>query len=105
MAGFKNDSICREACRAAAFGDPKDAAKIAKAEVDKYNVPGGFASYSLGAAPVAQFELPPSGHGLVTGSVRVKTSAIVKAPFVVGIFSPTYKLDSEQSFPYTYNIP
>lgn len=106
LAAFKNDSICREACRAAASGDPSQASRLAQAEIDKYNTPGGFAKFKLAAPPSAQnVEMPPSGHGLVSGSVCVQTQAEIHAPFIVGFFAPTFTADSTQSFPYTYSIP
>ena len=106
MASFKNESICREACRAAASSDPKDCLTPAKAEVDKYNQPGGFATFALNGNPqTTNVELPSSGHGQVSGTVSLKTTATVHAPFIVGFFVPTCKLDSEQSFPITYNMP
>lgn len=104
VCSFKNDSICREACRAAASGDPKSCESNAKAEVEKANT-GGFATYSLTSATAKNVETPASGHGLVSGSVTVNTSAMVHAPFVIGLIVPNFKLDTEQSFPITYNIP
>jgi hypothetical protein len=101
---FKNDSICREACRAAASVDPKDCESSAKAEVAKANT-GGFAQYSLVSAKASNVETPASGHGLVSGNVTVRTACMVHAPFVIGMVVPTFKLESEQSFPITYNIP
>lgn len=104
VCAFKNDSICREACRAAASGDPKDCEKNAKAEIDKSNT-GGFATYVLTSAKANNVEIPAIGHGLVSGSVSVRTAAQVHAPFVIGMIVPNFKLESEQSFPITYNIP
>lgn len=106
MAGFKNDSICREVCRAAASVDPNDCTRIANIEISKYNKPGDFARYSLSANPqVSDLERPASEHGLVRGTVSVKTSAAVHAPFIIGFFVPNCKLDASQSFPITYNMP
>jgi hypothetical protein len=106
MAAFQNDSICREVCRAAASSDPKDCAKVAQSEIVKYNSREAFASYKLVGTPdTSKIELPASGHGLVSGSVKVKTAADVHAPFIIGFFMPDCRLETEQSFPYTYNIP
>lgn len=104
VCSFKNDSICREACRAAASVDPKDCESSAKAEVAKANT-GGFAQYSLVSAKANNVEVPATGHGLVSGNVSVRTAGIVHAPFVIGLVVPTFKVESEQSFPITYNIP
>lgn len=106
QSSFKNDSICREACRAAAAGDPKDCQKNAEQEISKYNTAGGFTRFSLAGSPTTQnLELPASGHGLVRGTVSVKTSASVHAPFIIGFFSPNFTLQTEQSFPFTYTMP
>lgn len=104
VCSFKNDAVCREACRAAASGDPKDCQAAATAEVEKANS-GGFAKFVVENAKANNVEVPATGHGLVSGSVTVKTSANVHAPFVIGLIVPNFKVESEQSFPITYNIP
>ena len=104
VCSFKNDSLCREACRAAASSDPKDCQQIAGREIEKANT-GGFAKYSLVNAKASNVEVPASGHGLVSGSVSVRTAGLVHAPFVIGLVVPNFKVESEQSFPITYNIP
>lgn len=101
LAAFKNDSVCREACRAAASGDPKDSQKLAEAEISKYNQAGSFASYSLSGTQVNGVE-PNSGQGLISGDVSVKTTARVHAPFIIGFVCPTVELQAEQSFPFTF---
>lgn len=106
MAATKNDSVCREACRAAASAKPDDSKTVAEAEINKYNQEGSAAKFSLASAPIkTNIEMPASGHGLVGGSVTVRTIAIVHAPFLVGFFVPTVSLQAEYSFPYTYNVP
>lgn len=105
IAAFQNDSICREACCAAASGDPKESQSIAQAELAKYNSPGGFSSYSLSGPPVVKIDGEVPDGGLVTGTVTVGTCAKVHALFIVGFFSPNITLTAEQSFPYTYTKP
>lgn len=107
MSVFSNDSLCREACRAAAATDPKDAEKIAEQIVSKANTTGGTHTvYSLAGKPeLTGLKVPPAEQGgLVEGSVTTHTSVEVKPMFLVGIFYGGKPINfvTQKTFPYTY---
>lgn len=115
-----NDSLCREAARNAAAGDPSTALARATAIVAQANLRthqgGMLANFQLvSPTPTVTFTSNQSTYsqyagqygGQVVGTVNVQTQVDVK-PFVVqyayGGMSPL-QFRSSQTFPFTYVAP
>jgi hypothetical protein len=116
-----NDLVCRDAARAAAFGDPVDATARAQAVVESTADRQSLlvspsilippVDVQVSHEPVVQFD--PISHrefspgGPVTGTVTAVTEIEIR-PFVMRIFTAnTRKLTfrSHQKFPITYVSP
>jgi Flp pilus assembly protein TadG len=108
-----NDSICREAARAAATGDPNNASARATAIVNVAksgdrafvsNIRLITVSSTVTAAELAK--LTPYG-GPVQGSVTVQTSIEVRPFIVQWAYNGKSPLifHSKQTFPYSYSVP
>lgn len=107
MSVFSNDSLCREACRAASAADPKDAKKVAEQLITRANAGGStLATYKLVDDPVkSSMKVPKTDQGgLVEGNVTVKTGVAVKPMFLVGAMYGGNPIDfvASQTFPYTF---
>ncbi len=104
---FANDSLCREACRAASATDPKDAKKVAEQLVTRANAGGSTLSvYKLVGDPTTSAMKVPNAEqgGLVEGSVTLKTGVDVKPMFLVGALYGGKPIEfvTQQTFPYTF---
>lgn len=104
---FSNDSVCREACRAASATDPKDAEKIAQQIVGQANNGGStHNTFKLIDRPVlTTLKIPPEEQGgLVEGNVTLKTGVEVKPMFLVGAMygGKPITFIAQQTFPYTF---
>ncbi|MBY0546815.1 MAG: hypothetical protein K2W95_05955 [Candidatus Obscuribacterales bacterium] len=104
---FSNDSLCREACRAASATDPKDAEKIARQIVGQANTGGStHNTFKLIDKPVlTTMKLPPEEQGgLVEGNVTLKTGVEVMPMFLVGAIygGKPITFVAQKTFPYTF---
>jgi hypothetical protein len=104
---FSNDSICREACRAASSADPKDAKKVAEQIVTRANSSGStLAVYKLVEEPQkTSLRVPKEDQGgLIEGSVTLKTAVDVRPMFIVGAMYGGKPIEfvAQQTFPYTF---
>ena len=104
---FSNDSLCREACRAASSTDPQEAKRIADQIVARANAPGSKNTcYKLVDEPKqSALKIPPAEQGgLIEGNVTVKTAVDVQPMFLVGFLygGKPITFVAEQTFPYTY---
>lgn len=104
---FSNDSLCREACRAASATDPKDAEKIAQQIVGQANAGGATHNrFKLVDKPLlTTMKIPPEEQGgLVEGNVTLKTGVEVMPMFLVGAMygGKPITFVAQQTFPYTY---
>lgn len=122
----QNDSICREAARVAAAGDPTKAndlqdranAVVTRANNNTKGMLSNFKLISVNTNPsqaaintqIAQWQVPPPGSGNtggpITGTVTVDTEVDIK-PFLVkyAYNGQTLTFRSRQSFPFTYVVP
>lgn len=120
MGASINDTICRDAARAAASGKPQvvnpsrhaigpaqdsflRAAAVIKAH-NPSNLPIKVNEQPLVFETVR--DIPPSNTGgAVDGEVEVKTTVLIMPPFLVNALLPSgVNLSSTHSIPYTYSV-
>lgn len=114
-----NDSICRDAARKAATGDPASAEQRAQSVVDQARQNGKATSINLVSPVVTDIISQPrlrrdpetdeliNPGGLVTGSVNLSTE-IKFTPLVLHLFivqKPPLTFRSTQSSPICYVVP
>lgn len=118
-----NDSVCKDAARAAASGPPADNAKAVDRRVRSSgspyeralkvvksvyntNIPAKVREKLLVTETVRDVPPPPAG-GAVDGEVSVQTTVDIYPPFIIGLVVPdkAVTLKSKHIVPFTYVVP
>lgn len=109
-----NDSVCRDAARAAASGNPADIKARAQAIVNRVNAQSSgmlsnFVLKDCSTSSVSKQNIDNAKQygGPVTGTVTVTTQVDIRPFVVTWVYQggDPLKFNSRQSFPFTYVFP